>query len=107
MSMHWITQDWRLKMRILGTMLFPKKQTATNISDRLLTACVDFDVWPKDVESRIPDSEEALRCEILAYLGMKLPLDRSVLTNDCRSDVSTGEKKRQPLGLELLCVSLS
>ena len=24
MSMHWITQDWRLKMRIMGTIYFPQ-----------------------------------------------------------------------------------
>ena len=82
MSMHWITWDWRLKMRILGTMHFPKKHTATNISDRLLNACIDFGVWPKDAEGRIPESEETLRCDKLAYFGMEPPLDRPILTSD-------------------------
>ena len=93
MSMHWITWDWRLKTRILGTMHFPEKHTAANISDRLLNARIDFGVWPKDAEGRIPESEEALRCNKLAYFGMEPPLDRPVLTSDCGSDVSAGAEK--------------
>ena len=93
MRMHWITWDWRLQMRILGTMHFPEKHSNANISDRLLNARIDFGVWPKDAEGRIPKIEEALRCEILAYFGMELPLDRPVLTSDCRSDVLVGAEK--------------
>ena len=88
-------------------MHFPKKHTAVYISDRFLNAHIDFGVCSKDVEGRIPESEEALRCDKLAYFGMEPPLDRPVLTSDCGSDVSVGTKTRQPLGLELLCVSLS
>ena len=87
MSMHWIMRAWRLKKRILGTMHFPKKHTATNISQSLLNAHIDFGVWPKDAEGRIPTSEEALRCDKLVYFGMAPPLDRLVLTSDCGSDL--------------------
>ena len=93
MSMHWIMRDWHLKMRILETMHFPKKHTAANISEPLLNARIDFGVWPKDAEGRIPESEEALRCDKLACFGMEPPLHRLVLTSDCGSDVSTKAKK--------------
>ena len=92
-SMHWITWDWRLKTCILGKMHVPKKHAAANISDRLLNAHIDFDLWPKDARGRIPESEEALRCEKLAYFGLELPLDRLVLTSDCGRDVSAGALK--------------
>ena len=87
MSMHSITRDWCLTTRILGTMHFPEKHTAANISDRLLNARIDIGVLPKDAKSRIPKSEEALRCNKLAYFEMEPPLDRPVLTSDCGSDV--------------------
>ena len=74
-------------------MHFPKKHTVANISDRLLNARIDFGVWPKDAKGRIPKSEEALRCDKLAYFGMEPPLDRLVLTSDCKSDVSVGAEK--------------
>ena len=93
MSMHWIMQDWRLRTRILGAMHFPKKHTATNISDSFLNACIDFGVWPTVAKGRIPESEEILKCEKLAYFGMELPLDRPALTSDCASDVSTRVEK--------------
>ena len=80
-------------MRILGTMHFPKKHIAANISDRLLNAHIEFGVWPKDAEGRIPKSEEALKCDKLAYFGMEPLLDRPVLTSDCGSNVSAGERK--------------
>ena len=93
MSMHWITWNWRLKTCFLGTMHFPKKHTTANIYDRLLNAHINFGVWPKDGEGRIPENEEALRCDKLAYFGMEPPLDRPVLTSDCGSDVSVGAEK--------------
>ena len=72
---------------------FPKKHTAANISDHLLNAHIDFGVWPKDAEGRIPKSEEALRFDKLTYFGMEPLLDRPVLTSDCESDVSVGAKR--------------
>ena len=77
----------------LGDKGFPQKPTSANISDGLLNARIDFGVWPRDVEGRIPRSEEALRCDELAYFGMEPPLDRPVLTSDCGSDVSVGAEK--------------
>ena len=35
-SVHWITQDWRLKTRIMGTINFPRQHIATNILDKLM-----------------------------------------------------------------------
>ena len=93
MSMHWIMRDWRLKMRILGTMHFSEKHTPANICDRLLNARIDFGEWPKDGKGRITKSEEALRCEKLAYFGMEPLLDKRVLTSDCGSDVAMEAEK--------------
>ena len=92
-SMHWITRDWCLKTRILGTMHFPKKHTTVNIFERFLNARIDFGVWSKDGEGRTPESEETLRCDKLVYFGMEPPLDRPVLTSDCGSNVFAGAKK--------------
>ena len=93
MSTHWIVQDWRQKTRIFGAMHFPKKYTTTNISDSLLSARIDFYVLPKSVEGRIPQSEEALSNDRLAYLETKPTLDAPLLTSDFGSDVSAGAKK--------------
>ena len=68
LSIHWTMQDWSLKKRILGTMHFSKNHTTTNISDSLLNTRIDFDAWPKSAEGRIPNSEEAPRCDKLAHL---------------------------------------
>ena len=68
-------------------MLFPF--ALTNVTMRFIVFCV----WPEDGEDRIPENEEALRCEKLAYFGMELPLDRPVLTSDCGSYVSAGAEK--------------
>ena len=92
-------RDWGLKRGILGTMHFPEEHTATGISDRLLNARIDCGVCLWDAKSRIPKSEDALRCEKLAYFGMEPPLDRPVLTSDCGSDVFTGAEKNSLLGL--------
>ena len=100
MSMDWIMQNWHLKMRILGTMHFPRIHTIANISNHLLNAYMDFGVWPKDAEGSIPKNEEDLSCNKLAYFGMEPSLDRLVMTSNC------GSRKEQPLGLESLCVSL-
>ena len=84
-----------LKIHILETRHFPEKNTATNISDRLLNTPINFGVWPKDAKGRIPKSEEALRCDKLAYFGMEPPLERPVLTSDCGSDVPAGAEKNR------------
>ena len=42
MSMHWITQEWSLKTRILGMISFPEDHTATNISDKLMDLRLEF-----------------------------------------------------------------
>ena len=95
MSMHWITRGWRHENAHLGGQcIFAIKIYCTaNISDRLLNACIDFGVWPKDAKGRIPKSEEALRCNKLAYFGMEPPLERPVLTSDCGNYVLAGAKK--------------
>ena len=93
MSMDWIRRDWPLKARILGTVHFPRKHSIASIFGRLLHISIDFGVWPKDVECRIPQSEEPLRSEKLAYFRMELPLDRPMLTSDSGSDVSVGAEK--------------
>ena len=106
MSMHWITWDWLLKSRTLGTMHFPKKHTIANIFDRLLNARKDSGVWPTDAKSRIPESGETLGCEKLAYFRMELSMNILVLTSDCKV-MCQREQKKTILGLESFCMSLS
>ena len=93
MGMHWIMQGWRLKMCILETMYSPEKHSTANICDGLLNASIDFGVWSKSGESRIPQSEEAMSSGKLAYLATKPSLDALVLISDCGSDVSAGAEK--------------
>ena len=52
MSMHWITQDWRLKTRIMGTTYFPQQHTAANISKKLMELRLDFGVYPRARDGR-------------------------------------------------------
>ena len=56
MSMHWITHDWRLKTRIMGTIFFPHQHTAANISKKLMELGLDFGVYPKARDGRPPQS---------------------------------------------------
>ena len=77
----------------MGTMHLPKKHTIANISNSLLNVRIDFDVWPKSVQGRIPQSEESLRCNKLAHFAKEPPLDILALTSDCGSDVSAGAEK--------------
>ena len=56
MSMHWITQDWRLKMCIMGTIYFPQQHTAANISKKLMELRLDFGVYPRSHDGRPPQS---------------------------------------------------
>ena len=86
----------------LGTIHFPEKHIVANISDRLFNAHIDFGVWPKDAEGRIPESEEALRCDKLAFFGMEFPLDRPVLTSDCGSDACQRKQKRTASGIGIV-----
>ena len=53
----------------------------------------DFDVWPKNAKGKIPQSEEALSCDKLAYFAAKSLFDRPVLTSDYESDVPVGAEK--------------
>ena len=74
-------------------MHFPKKCRAENISNSLLNARIDFDVWPKNVEGTIPPIWKALSYDKLAYFAMEPPWDKLVLSSDCESDVSAGAGK--------------
>ena len=58
-----------------------------------MNALIDFDTWPRNTKGRIPESEEALRCDKLAYFEMELALDRPLLSSDCGSDVFVGAEK--------------
>ena len=50
----------------------------------------DFCIWSRNAASRIPQSEEAVRCNKLVHFTMEPALYRPVLTNDYYSDVSVG-----------------
>ena len=93
-------------MRIMGTIYFPQQHTATNISDKLMDLRLDFGVYPKSRDGRPPQSLQAMRRKKGFYFREEHELDKPVLTSDCGSDVSAGSRKRPPLGLESVCLSL-
>ena len=62
MSMHWITRDWCLKMRILGTISFPKDHTTANILDKLMDLRMEFGLYPKSSGGRTAQCPDAVRC---------------------------------------------
>ena len=61
MSMHWITQNWRLKMQITGTINFPQQHTTANVSDKLMDLRLEFVVYPSSHDGRPPQSLQAMR----------------------------------------------
>ena len=95
MSMHWITQNWRLKMRIMGTIYFPQQHTAANISKKLMEFRLDFGVYPRSREGRPPQSVQAIRRKMEFYFREELELDKPVLTSDCGRDVSAGVERER------------
>ena len=56
MSLHWITQGWRLKTRIMGMINFPQQHIAANISKKLMDLHLDFGVYPKSHDGGPPQS---------------------------------------------------
>ena len=95
MSMHWITQDWRLKTRIMGTTFFPQQHTAANISKKLIELRLDFGVYPRAHDGRPLQSVEAIRRSMEFYFREEPELDKPVLTSDCGSDVSAGAERER------------
>ena len=63
-------------------MHFLRKNTIATISDKLLNMCIDSGVLPKNAKGKVPASEEAMRCNKLAYFGMECAQDRQVSTRD-------------------------
>ena len=90
MIMHWITQDWRLKTRIMGTTYFLQQHTAANISKKLMELRLDIGVYPRARDGRPPQSVQAMRRKMGFYFREEPELDKPVLTSDCGSDVSAG-----------------
>ena len=95
MSMHWITQDWRLKTHIMGTIYFPQQHTGANISKKLMELRLDFGVYPKSHDGRLPQSVQAMRRKMDFYFREEPELDKLVLTSDCGSDVSAGAERER------------
>ena len=93
MSIHWITQDWLLKMRIMGMINFLQWHTATNISEKLMDLRLDFGVYPRSRDGRPPQSLQAMRRHKVFYLKEEPELDKPVLTSDYGSDVSVGAER--------------
>ena len=71
MSMHWITQDWRLKTYILGTMCSPKDHIAMNISDKLMDLPLEFGVYPRNCDGRTPQCPNAVKLGKLLYFTLE------------------------------------
>ena len=93
MSMHWITQDWRLKTRIMGTIYFPQQHIAANISKKLMELRLDFGVYPRSRDGRPLQSLQAMRRNKGFYFREEHELDRPALTSDCVRDVSAGAER--------------
>ena len=93
MSMHWITEDWRLKTRIMGMINFPEQHTAANISDKLMDLRLQYGVYPRSSDGRPPQSLEVLKNHKLVYFQLEPDFDKPVLTSDCGSDVSAGAER--------------
>ena len=93
MSMHWITWDWRLKTRILGTTNFPQVHTTTNISNKLMNLRLEFGVYPRSTNGRPLQSLDVVRAEKLVYFQLEPSMDKPALTSDCGSDVSAGAER--------------
>ena len=77
----------------METTHFPKKYIVANICDSLLNVRTDFTVLSKSAEGKIPQSEETMSRDKLAYLATKPSLDALVLISDCGSDVLVGAEK--------------
>ena len=60
MSMHWITRDWRLKTRIMGTISFPKDHTTVNISKKLMDLRLELGLYPKSFDGRTAQCPDAV-----------------------------------------------
>ena len=93
MSMHWITRDWHLKTRIMGTIFFPQQHTAANISKKIMELRLDFGVYPRSRDGRPPQSVQAMRRMMDFYFREELELDKLVLASDCGSDMLAGAEK--------------
>ena len=92
-SMHWITQDWRLETLIMGTIHSPQQHTAANTSKKLMELRLDFGVYPRSRDGRSPQSMQAMRRKMDFYFREEPELDKLVLTNDCGRDVSAGAER--------------
>ena len=68
MSVHWITHDWRLKMRILGTISFPEDHTTANNSgkhSKLMNLRLESGLYPKSSDGRTPQCLDAVTLDKL------------------------------------------
>ena len=93
MSMYWITQDWRLKTRVMGMIYFPQQHAAANISKKLMELRLDFGVHPWSRDDRHPQSLQAMRRKKAFYFREEHELDKPVLTSDCGSNVLAGAER--------------
>ena len=95
-TLHWISNDWVLHTRFLGTFEFNETHSAEAISHRLCEIRKSFGMLP-----RIPPGE-TFDQEILDdypeyYYEQESPFDRPVITTDCGADISAGVEKRHLL----------
>ena len=61
---------------------------------------LDFGVYPRARDGRPPQSMQAMKRKMEFYFREEPKLDKPVLMSDC------GSRKRAPLGLESVCLSL-
>ena len=106
MSMHWITQDWRLKTCILGTICFPKDHTTANISEKLMDLRLEFGLYPKSFDGRTAQCLDLIKLAKLIYFRLEPRLDKFALTSDCGSDIKR-EQKKTSFGIEIIVVVIA
>ena len=82
MSMHWITRDWRLKTRILGTISLPEDQTTANILEKLMDLRLEFGLYPKSSDGKTSQCPDAVKLDKKIFFRLEPRLDKPVLTSN-------------------------
>ena len=71
MSIHWTTQNWSLKTRILGMISFLEDHTIANTSDKLMDLLLEFGVYPKNIDGRNLQCLDAVRLDKLLHFTLE------------------------------------
>ena len=103
LSMHWLTSDWVMRSRILGTVAMNERHTAANISRRMLRYRAVFGMWPRDEQGGVMEDREyemygdasLEQLEADDVFGAEDAMCRPVITTDLGSNVGAGVERRR------------